>query len=49
MVDNPERGVMEGGAGGQSAGPIFQAVASWLLDRDNIPPSPETEPLVLQR
>lgn len=49
MVDNPARGVMEGGAGGQSAGPIFQAVASWLLDRDNIPPSPETEPLVLQR
>lgn len=49
MVDNPERGVLEGGQGGQSAAPIFQAVASWLLDRDNLPPSPPVdEPLILQ-
>ncbi|AGF72900.1 peptidoglycan D,D-transpeptidase FtsI family protein [Corynebacterium halotolerans] len=49
MVDEPERGVMDGGAGGQSAGPIFREIASWLLNRDNIPPSPPMEgQLILQ-
>lgn len=49
MVDEPERGVMDGGGGGQSAGPIFREIASWLLNRDNIPPSPPMEgQLILQ-
>lgn len=48
MIDEPKRGVEEGGRGGQSAAPIFRDVASWLLDRDNIPPSPPAEPLLLQ-
>ncbi|AWB81566.1 cell division protein FtsI [Corynebacterium yudongzhengii] len=48
MIDEPERGVEEGGGGGQSAAPVFQDIAGWLLDKENIPPSPEGEPLVLQ-
>ena len=49
MVDEPRRGVEEGGAGGQSAAPLFREIASWLLNRDNIPPSPPMEdPLILQ-
>ena len=45
MVDEPTRGVEEGGAGGQSAAPIYRDIASWLLNRDNIPPSPPDEEL----
>ncbi|WP_290198360.1 peptidoglycan D,D-transpeptidase FtsI family protein [Corynebacterium guangdongense] len=48
MIDDPERGVQQGGAGGQSAAPIFQDVAAWLLARDNIPPSPPADPIILQ-
>ncbi|AKK11464.1 peptidoglycan D,D-transpeptidase FtsI family protein [Corynebacterium uterequi] len=49
MLDDPERGTEAGGAGGQSAAPVFHDIASWLLDRENIAPSPPAEPLVLQR
>nr|WP_040353655.1 penicillin-binding protein 2 [Corynebacterium caspium] len=43
MVDEPGRGVEQGGAGGQSAAPLFRDIASWLLDRDNVPLSPPME------
>ncbi|MDO5097918.1 MAG: penicillin-binding protein 2 [Corynebacterium sp.] len=47
MLDNPTRGVH--GEGGQSAAPLFHDIASWLLDRDNVPLSPPMEgQLVLQ-
>nr|WP_224400599.1 penicillin-binding protein 2 [Corynebacterium poyangense] len=47
MLDEPHRGVH--GEGGQSAAPLFTDIASWLLDRDNVPPSPPMEgQLVLQ-
>lgn len=47
MLDNPQRGVH--GEGGQSAAPLFHDIASWLLNRDNVPPSPPMEgQLVLQ-
>ena len=49
MVDDPERGVEEGGAGGQSAAPLYRDISSWLLNRDNIPPSQLMEgQLILQ-
>lgn len=49
MVDEPGRGVEPGGSGGQSAAPIFREVASWLLDRDNVPLSePMENKLILQ-
>lgn len=48
MLDDPDTGTQQGGAGGQSAAPLFNDIASWLLDRENIPPSPETDPLILQ-
>lgn len=49
MVDEPGRGVEPGGSGGQSAAPIFREVASWLLDRDNVPLSPPMDQkLILQ-
>ncbi|PRQ11177.1 cell division protein FtsI [Corynebacterium sp. 13CS0277] len=38
MLDDPERGVH--GEGGQTAAPLFHDIASWLLDRDNVPLSP---------
>lgn len=41
MLDEPERGT-DGGPGGTAA-PLFRDIASWLLDRDNIPPSPPME------
>ena len=47
MLDDPERGTQEEGAGGQSAAPVFHDIASWLLDRENIAPSPEGEVLTL--
>ncbi|WP_096457030.1 peptidoglycan D,D-transpeptidase FtsI family protein [Corynebacterium suranareeae] len=46
MLDEPERGVH--GGGGQTAAPLFKDIATWLLNRDNIPLSAETEPIVLQ-
>lgn len=50
MVDEPGRGVEQGGAGGQSAAPLFRDIAAWLLDRDNVPLSPPIEqPLILQQ
>lgn len=47
MVDQPTQGVEEGGGGGQSAAPLFRDIASWLLNRDNIPPSPPMEDLLI--
>jgi len=48
MLAEPQRGVLDGGAGGQSAAPVFRQIASWMLDKENIPPSPPAEPFVLQ-
>ena len=48
MLDEPQRGPLHGGAGGQSAAPVFTEIASWLLNRENVPPSPPAEPYVLQ-
>ncbi|MFG1797982.1 peptidoglycan D,D-transpeptidase FtsI family protein [Nocardia sp. NPDC049149] len=39
MLDNPIRS--SDGSGGQSAAPLFHSIASWALQRDRIPPSPE--------
>lgn len=47
MVDQPRAGVEEGGGGGQSAAPVFREIASWLLNRDNIPTSPPMEDLLI--
>ncbi|AJK69273.1 putative peptidoglycan glycosyltransferase [Corynebacterium marinum DSM 44953] len=47
MVDEPQRGVEEGGGGGQSSAPLFREIASWLLNRDNIPTSPPVEDLLI--
>ncbi|MHA2789363.1 peptidoglycan D,D-transpeptidase FtsI family protein [Corynebacterium sp. S7] len=50
MVDEPQRGVLEGGAGGQSSAPIFREISNWLINRDNIAPQPGSEEqIVLQR
>lgn len=47
QLDRPERGVH--GQGGQSAAPLFSDIASWLLNRDNVPLSPPKEgQLILQ-
>lgn len=46
MLDEPERGVH--GEGGQTAAPLFKDIATWLLNRDNIPLSEVPEPIVLQ-
>ena len=43
MLDAPSRGVL-----GASAAPLFHDIASWLINRDNIPPSAPAEDLVLQ-
>ncbi|SER37831.1 peptidoglycan D,D-transpeptidase FtsI family protein [Corynebacterium cystitidis] len=49
MLDEPQRGPMEGGAGGQSAAPVFREIANWLINRDNIPPNPPADdPIILQ-
>lgn len=46
MLDEPERGV-HGGAGGTAA-PLFKDIATWLLNRDNIPLSEPAEPILLE-
>ncbi|WP_246833388.1 penicillin-binding protein 2 [Williamsia sp. 1138] len=47
MLDNPSRS--SDGSGGQSAAPLFQTIASWMLQREQVPLSAEpTPPLVLQ-
>lgn len=48
MLDEPQRGPLHGGSGGQSAAPVFRQIASWLLGRENVPLSPPAEPYVLQ-
>ena len=48
MLDEPQSGVNDNGSGGQSAAPVFKDIASWLLNRDNIPPSPPAPPLTLR-
>lgn len=48
MLDEPQRGVLDGGAGGQSAAPVFKQIAGWLLNRENVPLSPPAEPYRLQ-
>ena len=48
MLDEPQRGVLDGGAGGQSAAPVFKQIAGWLLNRENVPLSPSAEPYRLQ-
>lgn len=47
MLDAPVRGV--DGGGGQSAAPLFHNIASWLLQRESVPLSPDPgRRLVLQ-
>ncbi len=47
MLDNPSRS--SDGSGGQSAAPLFQTIASWMLQREQVPlSSQQTPPLVLQ-
>ncbi|WP_416276933.1 peptidoglycan D,D-transpeptidase FtsI family protein [Nocardia sp. alder85J] len=47
MLDAPIRS--SDGSGGQSAAPLFHNIASWVLQRDRIPPSTEpVKQLVLQ-
>ncbi|MDO4928330.1 MAG: penicillin-binding protein 2 [Corynebacterium sp.] len=47
MLDKPVRGVH--GQGGQSAAPLFSDIATWLLDRENVPLSAPMEgQLILQ-
>ncbi|MDO5031384.1 penicillin-binding protein 2 [Corynebacterium sp.] len=48
MLDEPQSGVNDDGSGGQSAAPIFTDVASWLLNRDNIPTSEPAPRLTLR-
>lgn len=48
MLDEPTSGVKDDGSGGQSAAPVFTDIAKWLLNRDNIPTSPEAPRLTLQ-
>ncbi|MFC7428026.1 peptidoglycan D,D-transpeptidase FtsI family protein [Nocardia tengchongensis] len=46
MLDGPVRS--SDGSGGGSAAPLFHSIASWLLQRDRIPPSPPAKQLILQ-
>ncbi|MFS0468727.1 penicillin-binding transpeptidase domain-containing protein, partial [Corynebacterium striatum] len=48
MLDEPQSGVNDNGSGGQSAAPVFTDIASWLLNRDNIPTSPPGPELTLR-
>ncbi|WP_081615072.1 penicillin-binding protein 2 [Dietzia sp. UCD-THP] len=43
MLDAPQRGTL-----GASAAPLFHDIASWLVNRDNIPPSAPAPDLILQ-
>ena len=43
MLDAPSRGVL-----GASAAPLFHDIATWLVNRDNIPPSAPAPELLLQ-
>ncbi|GAA1708117.1 MAG: penicillin-binding protein 2 [Dietzia sp.] len=43
MLDAPQRGTL-----GASAAPLFHDIASWLVNRDNIPPSAPAADLILQ-
>ncbi|GAC01984.1 peptidoglycan synthase FtsI [Gordonia namibiensis NBRC 108229] len=45
MLDNPRRS--SDGTGGQSAGPLFSTIASWMLQRAQVPLSPPTPRLTL--
>ena len=45
MLDDPERGT-DGGAGG-SAAPLFNDIASWLLDHYNVPLSGDPGPMLM--
>lgn len=46
MMDNPKRS--SDGSGGHSAAPLFHDIASWLLQRDQVPLSPPAPRLTLQ-
>ncbi|WP_278265550.1 penicillin-binding protein 2 [Nocardia sp. AG03] len=46
MLDAPVRS--SDGSGGGSAAPLFHSIASWALQRDRVPPSPEPKRLVLE-
>jgi cell division protein FtsI (penicillin-binding protein 3) len=47
MMDNPERSA--DGAPGHSAAPLFHNIAGWLMQRENVPLSPDPgPPLTLQ-
>ncbi|MFD6401338.1 peptidoglycan D,D-transpeptidase FtsI family protein [Nocardia sp. NPDC060249] len=46
MLDAPVRS--SDGTGGGSAAPLFHSIASWALQRDRVPPSPESKRLVLE-
>ncbi|MGW2663439.1 peptidoglycan D,D-transpeptidase FtsI family protein [Nocardia tengchongensis] len=46
MLDGPVRS--SDGSGGGSTAPLFHSIASWLLQRDRIPPSPPAKQLILQ-
>ncbi|WP_204903374.1 peptidoglycan D,D-transpeptidase FtsI family protein [Mycobacterium riyadhense] len=47
MMDNPERNA--DGTPGHSAAPLFHNIAGWLMQRENVPLSPDPgPPLVLQ-
>ncbi|MEX3516254.1 penicillin-binding protein 2 [Corynebacterium camporealensis] len=48
MLDEPESGVNDDGSGGQSAAPVFKDIASWLLNRDNIPTTDPAPRLTLR-
>ncbi len=43
MLDAPQRGVLAA-----SGAPLFHDIATWLVNRDNIPPSAPAPELVLQ-
>jgi len=46
MMDNPHR--TADGQPGTTAAPLFHNIAAWLLQRENVPLSPEGPPLTLQ-
>lgn len=47
MLDNPSRS--SDGSGGQSAAPLFESIASWMLQREHVPMSARQAPqMVLQ-